>query len=240
VRNRTLLGHLHRLPEGKAASGEQAASDAAKQPSSAQDTTSSDAAPAAPAALGEDASASPRKQEERDSDETTQDQEVQAIESEHAEKQEEKAKPSFNGEWKMVRYEGEWEAWMLDAGVGWILRKAAAASGYGVHTTLASIQGTQDQVRITARSIKGTTVQDVRIDGCEQDDLDFVTSKQIKVTAEWEDFGGRMSLTVRVAPSQQGPVSVPLARRYLQGDDMVVEWTNCKDALVRMIFAKQS
>jgi len=207
VHNRTLLGRLHRLPEGKAASGKQAASDAANQPSSAQDTTSSDAAPAAPAVLGEDASASPRKQEERDSDETTQDQEEQAIESDDAEQQEE---------------------------------KAAAATGYGVNTTFASIQGTQEQVRITARSIKGTTVQDVKINGCEQDDLDFVTSKQIKVTAEWEDFFGPMSLTVRVAPSQQGPVSVPLARRYLQGDEMVVEWANCKDALIRMIFAKQS
>jgi len=222
--------------------GEQVGSEDAKTPTSAQHAALGDATPTTPALLTEDAAERPQVEEEQERSEgeqATDKPEEPAIESECARKPQ-KTKPSFDGEWKMVRYEGDWEAWMLDVGVGWAMRKAASATGYGVNATWLSIKGTQDEIRITCRSLKGTTVQDVKINGSEQDDLDFVTSKQIKVIAEWEDMGDHFSFTVRAGPSEKGTVSVPLARRFLLGDEMILEWTNCKDALVRMVFAKKS
>jgi len=151
------------------------------------------------------------------------------------------AKPDFNGEWKMVRYEGDFETWLKEAGVGWASRKAASAAGFGVNGTFASIQGTEEQIRIQSKSIKGTTLQELKLDGSEQDDKDIVHGTPIRVIPHWEDIDGKTVLTVEAPASKNksGTVSTPLTKRYIDGDSMTVERTNASGTLVRLVFVKE-
>merc|ERR1719277_489852 len=71
-------------------------------------------------------------------------------------------KPDFSGEWKMVRYEGDFETWMKEAGVGWASRKAASAAGFGVGGTFVSIQQSEKHITIKSKSAIGTTSQELR------------------------------------------------------------------------------
>jgi len=150
-------------------------------------------------------------------------------------------KPDFSGEWKMVRYEGDFETWMKEAGVGWASRKVASAADYGVNGTVASIQQTAEQINIKSKSIKGTTLQELKFNDSEQDDTDVVSSKPVKVVVRWEEVDGRMTLVVEapVAKSKSGSVSVPLTRRFLEGESMIAERTNCSGTTVRLFFSKE-
>jgi len=150
-------------------------------------------------------------------------------------------KPNFSGEWKMVRYEGDFETWMKEAGVGWASRKAASAAGFGVGGTVASIQQSEERITIKSKSIKGTTLQELRLDGSEQEDADVVSSKPIKVVVRWEEVDGRATLIVEAPASKNaaGSVSVPLTRRFLDGEGMIAERTNCSGTVVRLFFAKE-
>merc|ERR550532_1563123 len=123
--------------------------------------------------------------------------------------------PNFSGEWKMVRYEGDFETWMKEAGVGWASRMAASAAGFGVNGTFASIQQSETQITIKSKSIKGTTLQELRFDHDDQDDADVVSSKPIKVSVRWEEEKGISILVVEAlaAKNKAGSVSVPLTRR---------------------------
>merc|ERR1712228_155431 len=153
----------------------------------------------------------------------------------------ESPKPDFGGDWKMVRYEGDFETWMKDAGVGWASRKAASAAGFGVNATFASIQQSEGQISIKSKSMKGTTLQELKINGCVQDDADLVSSKAIKVVPRWEEVSGVMTFTVEAPASMNkgDSVSTPLTRRYLDGGSMVVERTASSGTLIRLFFAKE-
>jgi len=150
-------------------------------------------------------------------------------------------KPDFTGEWKMVRYEGDFETWMKEAGVGWASRMAASAAGFGVNGTFASIQQSETQITIKSKSIKGTTLQELRLDSGDQDDADVVSSKPIKVSVRWEEEKGTTILVVEApaAKNKAGSVSVPLTRRYLEGDGMIAERTNCSGTVVRLFFVRE-
>jgi len=150
-------------------------------------------------------------------------------------------KPDFSGEWKMVRYEGDFETWMKEAGVGWASRKAASAAGFGVNGTFVSVKQSGEQISITSKSIKGTTLQELKIDGSAQDDADLISSKAIKVLPRWEEVNDSMTFTVEAPASMNkgDAVTTPLTRRYLQGESMVVERTNSSGTLIRLFFSKE-
>merc|ERR1719512_281563 len=102
---------------------------------------------------------------------------------------------------------------MKEAGVGWALRKAAAAVGFGVNKTYHSIQAHRETIKIVTRNPKGTFVKDFRIDGTEQDDEDPLDRSPIKVRVCWED----MAVTMRAFKTKAGNlVDLPTTRRYME------------------------
>merc|ERR1712129_203076 len=115
-----------------------------------------------------------------------------------------------------------------------------SAAGFGVNGTFASIQQTQTQITIKSKSLKGTTLQELKIGGDDQDDADVVSSKPIKVAVRWEELDGRAILVVEAleAKNKAGSVSVQLTRRYLDGDSMIAERTNCSGTVIRLFFCE--
>jgi len=64
------------------------------------------------------------------------------------------AKSNFNGKWKLVRSEGEGEAFLVDCGMGWAMRRAAAAMSYGVGELFQTIQ--IDDLKISSTNEGGS------------------------------------------------------------------------------------
>jgi len=159
-----------------------------------------------------------------------------------SEEKEEMAKPDFRGEWKMMRCEGDWDAFMKEVGVGWALRKAAGAQGYGVNKNVHAIKITGELISIETRTGLGTYVREFKANRSEHDGEDPISKKPIKILAYWEEVAGRMSLTQEgytPAAKAGGPVKKqPLARRWLEGTDMVVEQTTANGVIVKSFFSK--
>lgn len=149
--------------------------------------------------------------------------------------------PDFTGEWVMVRYEGDMNEFMKEMGVTWAFRKAAGAVGYGVNKTFHSIVGNDERLHMTTKNPKGTFVKDLRVDGTEQDDVDPVHNKPIKIIPYWEALGNRVNLTIEAyMPEGKGdPIQLPITRRYKEGISMVVEQTSPLGVVIRRIFAPQ-
>jgi len=152
-------------------------------------------------------------------------------------------KPDFTGRWKMVRFEGDMDTWMREAGVGWALRKLASSAGFGVNSTFHTIKSSEESVTIETVNIKGSITSEYKIDGSVQTDTDGVHKKSIKVVPFWEDVAGRTTLTVDAStPAQQdkSAVSASLTRRFFEGDSMVVEKTSPNGTVIRVFFEQES
>lgn len=154
-----------------------------------------------------------------------------------------KQTPDFTGVWKMVKYDGDFQEFMKEMGVGWALRKAANAVGYGVNATYHTIEMTPERIKVTTKNPKGIFVKDYTIDASEQDDVDPVTKEPIKVVPTWAWEEGNSIAILKVEaykPSKnEGKKEMPLTRRYLEGPIMIMEQTSPNGITVRRLFEKQ-
>lgn len=154
---------------------------------------------------------------------------------------EKKLKPDFTGVWKMIRCEGDFDGFMKEMGVNWALRRAAGAVGYGVNATFHTIRASETEIHVETKNPKGIFVKDVQIDGTEQDDVDPVHRKPIKIIPYWEVTADKVTLTMEAfMPVTNGEaIKMPLTRRYMEGASMVVEQTSPEGVVVRRVFALQ-
>eukprot|EP00448_Togula_jolla_P003507 CAMPEP_0170609950 /NCGR_PEP_ID=MMETSP0224-20130122/22393_1 /TAXON_ID=285029 /ORGANISM="Togula jolla, Strain CCCM 725" /LENGTH=273 /DNA_ID=CAMNT_0010935281 /DNA_START=79 /DNA_END=900 /DNA_ORIENTATION=- len=142
------------------------------------------------------------------------------------------ALPDFRGTWKMTRCLGNFDAFMKEMGISWALRKAAATVGYGVNTTFHTIEQNGDVFSCTTKNPKGVFVRTLVINGAEQDDVDPVDKKALTVIPSWD--GQAIHIECRVKDG----ADMPLTRRYLEGDVMVMEQTSPKGVAVRRFFER--
>jgi len=149
--------------------------------------------------------------------------------------------PDFNGTWKMVECEGDFDGFMKEMGVGWALRKAAQAVGYGCGSTYHTVQHDNDKINVVTKNPKGTFTRDFRIDGSEQDDVDPVEKKPLKVVPYWEIVEGSLVLMVEAyMPMPNGdPRKYPLTRRYMRDKSMIVEQVSPRGIRIMRVFIKQ-
>jgi len=140
--------------------------------------------------------------------------------------------PNFGGTWKMKHCFGDFDAFMKEMGVGWALRKAAAAVGYGVNATFHTIKQDGATFCCETKNPKGIFMRTFVINGEEQDDVDPVNKKPLTVIPSWD--GTAIHIECRVKDGDDMPVT----RRYLEGETMVVEQTTPKGISVKRLFEK--
>lgn len=163
---------------------------------------------------------------------------------EHRREQAEQARPDLSGDWKMARCEGDWEAFLKDVGLSWVLRKAMGASGYGVNKTIHSIKVTGERISIETKTAAGAYTREFEANGVEQDDEDPLTKKPIKIVPCWGELAGRMTLTLEgyTPAAKAGGVikKQPITRRWMDGASMVVEQTAPNGVVVKSYFSKMA
>mmetsp|Transcript_43746 Transcript_43746/g.95228 ORF Transcript_43746/g.95228 Transcript_43746/m.95228 type:complete len:279 (+) Transcript_43746:95-931(+) len=140
--------------------------------------------------------------------------------------------PDFRGTWKMTHFLGDFDAFMKEMGIGWALRKAASTLRYGANSTFHTIKQEADVFTCTTKNPKGVFVRTLVINGEEQDDVDPVDNKPLTVIPSWD--GIAIHVTCRVKDG----TDMPLTRRYLEQDMMVVEQTSPKGVSVKRFFVK--
>mmetsp|Transcript_69684 Transcript_69684/g.219967 ORF Transcript_69684/g.219967 Transcript_69684/m.219967 type:complete len:147 (-) Transcript_69684:142-582(-) len=142
-------------------------------------------------------------------------------------------RPDFSGKWTVVRIEGDMDAFLKESGVSWMVRKMASGMGYGVGKQKQDIAHSGDQLEIVNESPMGKVTITMVINGQEQT---AVTPDNEKVLATpcWEPDGA----TLRVESRKPNGGAVPLQRRFMRGDEMVMELTSPKGTAVSRIFSR--
>lgn len=130
-----------------------------------------------------------------------------------------KIRPDFSGTWKMVQFDGNWDGFMKEMGVGWAFRTAASAVGYGNNKTFHRIVQSVERIQIETTNPKGTFMKDYAVDATEQDDVDPMDKGPIKVIPYWHwNDNEHVAILVVEAfkPRPNGdPYQMPITRRYL-------------------------
>lgn len=121
---------------------------------------------------------------------------------------------------------------MKEMGVGWALRKAAAAACYGCDRTFHTILQESGHIQVTTKNPKGTFEKKFLIDGTEQADIDPIDKSLIRVIPTWDGD----VLNVR-AYKPDGSL-LPMTRRYLTNDEMVLEQTTPNGVVVKRFFRR--
>lgn len=154
-----------------------------------------------------------------------------------------KIHPDFSGVWKMIGTSGDFDGFLKESGVGWALRLAASAAGFGVNRTFHTIEQGESRIRIETKNPRGMFLKSFAIDASEQDDLCPLTKAPIKVVPYWQWMEGERVATLifeAFKPELKGdPVQLPLSRRWMLGESMIMEQVSPKGIAVQRIFAKQ-
>eukprot|EP00930_Biecheleria_cincta_P010909 TRINITY_DN11329_c0_g3_i1.p1 TRINITY_DN11329_c0_g3~~TRINITY_DN11329_c0_g3_i1.p1 ORF type:complete len:305 (+),score=65.45 TRINITY_DN11329_c0_g3_i1:64-978(+) len=145
--------------------------------------------------------------------------------------------PDFTGVWKMVRTEGDFDGFLKEMGVSWIFRKAAGGLGYGVNATFHSITQSEGRIRVETKNPKGTFLKDFVLDGSEQDDVDPMERQPIKVVPYWK--GQVLVMEAWMPKPSNAPQKLPVTRRYMNGEEMVVEQISPKGIAALRFFVRQ-
>jgi len=149
------------------------------------------------------------------------------------------ARPNFTGNWKLVKIDGDMDAFMKELGLGWMIRKAASTMNYGVGKSFNNIEHTGDTIKVeNINPGGGEHVQKFRIDGTEQDDVLPREKTAVKLVATWEEVGGAPALAVRVRRVDDPSKGMPRSKRYLNGASMVVELTSPSGIVTHRTFEK--
>jgi hypothetical protein len=137
----------------------------------------------------------------------------------------------FSGSWLNTRFEGDMEAFMVDIGVGYIGRTAAAAAGYGVGNQTQTIKQIGDAISIEV-TFPAAVTQKFQIGNGEQQTL-TLNGEACDVVPWWSE-DGVLSLKGRTA---KGPM--PSVKRYFQGEEMVMEVISMNGLSIKRFFSRQ-
>lgn len=96
------------------------------------------------------------------------------------------AVPNFSGLWLLDRVEGDWDAFTMEQGYGYLKRKASAALFWGVGAMTEEIKMTSSKLWLKNSTPVISTVIDVEIDNSEQDAVD-PDNMPVKLKLWWEE-----------------------------------------------------
>eukprot|EP00928_Gymnodinium_smaydae_P063114 TRINITY_DN46791_c0_g1_i1.p2 TRINITY_DN46791_c0_g1~~TRINITY_DN46791_c0_g1_i1.p2 ORF type:complete len:243 (+),score=53.85 TRINITY_DN46791_c0_g1_i1:91-819(+) len=129
-------------------------------------------------------------------------------------------RPDFNGYWRMKDIGGDWDSFTKDIGYSYLKRKSMGALRWGVLTLTEQIKidSEGEAIWVQTSSPLSTTVNDLRIDGLDQDaiDPDYVPCL---TRVFWED-------DVLVSYSKEKATGRQLAQinRWMDGKTMCVSF----------------
>lgn len=141
------------------------------------------------------------------------------------------SRPYFGGRWLLAHNQGDVDALLKEIGLPWVARKAASTMKYGVGQVKSSILQSQDEITIETVTPMKTFSKTMVVDGVERDMTE--DGKSLKTASRWEhDVLVTESRLVKPAKT------LPTARRYLDGEEMIVE-SQCGDGqVVKQVFVR--
>jgi len=139
----------------------------------------------------------------------------------------------MSGHWVLSRVEGDFEALMIDAGVGWALRKMAKSMNYGAGIVTHDIEQEGNSLVIEFNNGPGQVTSTMRlaVGGGGQSTANE-DGAPIVVDPRWE--GQCLVITGRAA---DGSAMRP-GKRFVSGQEMVCESTTSSGDVVRRYFAR--
>lgn len=140
-------------------------------------------------------------------------------------------RPDLSGSWISARVEGDLEALAEDEGISEEMRRAAAATAFGVGKTCMQIKMCEHHfaAKITNAERQGATRIRVWLGGRE-----IVTrGRRLKVSAYWD---GNVMVVERT--DVETSEALPVSRRYLRGDELVSDLVWPGGHLLRNVFAR--
>jgi hypothetical protein len=148
--------------------------------------------------------------------------------SEESEGQE---RPDFTGSWTLRRVDGDFEALMADAGVSWVLRKAARAANYGVGMVRHCISHAGDHISVQISQGGSSHTMAFAVGAGEQETAGEDGSNAL-VVSYWD--GQSLRVAARSPKRALGQVTT----RYFEGSLLVLETKTSTGISVKRYFSK--
>jgi hypothetical protein len=140
-------------------------------------------------------------------------------------------RPDFTGCWILARAEGSMEFLMKELEISWVLRRAAAALGYGVGKVRMTIIQTGNRLEITNHNPVKTFRRTLIADGMQHDEV--VAGKHIQTLSYWE-----AGVLVVYSENLKTLKKFPKCVRYLDGQDMIAEYVFPDGQTVKQYFSQ--
>jgi len=143
------------------------------------------------------------------------------------------APADFSGSWVLNRVEGDFEALMADAGVSWAIRKMAKSMNYGAGLVTQTVEQDGNSLAITFQNGPGQAPSVMRlVVGGGVQTTSNEDGSDVTLQPRWEDHS--LCLTGKTASGS----NLQPARRFLSGEEMVIESRTSQGLAVRRYFAK--
>lgn len=145
----------------------------------------------------------------------------------------------FEGQWTLMRVEGDFDGFLKECGTNYMMRMAAKSMAYGVKRMTNSIKQWKENgiehIEVIAPSVKGERKQVFRIDNTEQDSVEPLEMKPIIVQPTWDG----QTLVVTSRPRDNKAKKMPVSRRFMFGQQMVVQQESPGGIVIRRYFDRQ-
>jgi len=138
-----------------------------------------------------------------------------------------RSRPDFSGRWMLRSIEGDFEAFLKDAGVPWTRRKLAKHRRFYVGRLVQEISQDGDELDIASERRGRVVASRIVVGAGEQETLGFRGVPSI-VRPVWE-LDSLVMVTVKPW--------LPIQRRFMEGNDMVVEAAT-SEGIVRQLFSR--
>eukprot|EP00435_Cladocopium_sp_Y103_P002845 s812_g1.t1 len=110
-------------------------------------------------------------------------------------------------------------------------RTMVQAMGYGVGVMKQIVEHKSNEMKVTLISPKGTSTSTIVINGVEQESVDPMDGKKVKVVPCWR--GNALEVKSRWADTLK---ELPVNRRFLKGPQMIIESTTASGLVVKRVF----
>lgn len=140
-------------------------------------------------------------------------------------------RPDFTGCWILARVEGSMDLLLKELEISWVLRKAAAAMGYGVGKARTKITQQGNLVEIENQNPVKTFRRTIFVDGAEHDET--IAGRPVRTIADWKG-----SVLVTDSQNLKTLKKFPKCVRYLDGRDMITEYVFPDGQTVKQSFSK--
>mmetsp|Transcript_55179 Transcript_55179/g.156427 ORF Transcript_55179/g.156427 Transcript_55179/m.156427 type:complete len:134 (+) Transcript_55179:154-555(+) len=133
---------------------------------------------------------------------------------------------------------------MREVGFSYLDRCAASVMSYGVGRMTNEVTQSGDEIGVVSWSPKGTFTNMLRIDGSEQETVDPLEGRPIRVVLAWEALlvdAGAAPVPALVTRGRRLDVdeNLPENSRFLHGEEMCLQQTSPSGLVVRRYFKRQ-